>query len=306
MIQPKIGIVTVLYRSANVLNEFFECLNAQTYKNFVLYIIDNASPDDSVAICKRYTGNTWYDSEIIETGENGGIARGNNIGIEMALADDCDLVLLANNDIEFAPDTISTLVESMRRNGADMVVPKLYNFFNGNVQFAGGGFDCWTFPISVEGFECKDSEKFNNPHFIEFAPTCFMLFKREVFDTTGRMDERFFVYFDDTDFIWRAVRQNGFKLFYEPSARINHRQGNSSGSSMNRFCLEMDFRNMAYFMNKYFPWYKRWCIAGYKFARYFLLLVRHPSWFKFGNPIRYYRDGLGLFREWQKHGNLKK
>lgn len=48
MEQPKIGIVTVLYKSANVLKEFFECLDAQTYKNFILYIIDNASPDNSV------------------------------------------------------------------------------------------------------------------------------------------------------------------------------------------------------------------------------------------------------------------
>jgi len=305
MNQPKIGIVTVLYRSANVLKEFFECLNAQTYKNFVLYIIDNASPDDSVAICKNYTENAWYDSKIIETGENGGIARGNNIGIELALADDCDLVLLANNDIEFAPDTISTMVGSMQKNGADMIVPKLYNFFNGNVQFAGGGFDCWTFPISVEGFECKDSGKYDKPHFIEFAPTCFMLFKREVFDKTGWMDERFFVYFDDTDFIWRAVRQNGFKLFYEPTACINHKAGNSHGSTLNRFAIEMNYRNMAYFMNKYFPWYKRWCIAGYQLFYHILRLVKHPTWYKYGNVFSFYSNGVALFHEWQQHGNLK-
>ncbi len=49
----KIGIVTVLYNSESVLSEFFETLNRQTYKNFVLYVVDNLSPDGSLDLSKK-------------------------------------------------------------------------------------------------------------------------------------------------------------------------------------------------------------------------------------------------------------
>lgn len=49
----KIGIVTVLYNSESVLSDFFTSLEQQTYKNFILYVIDNASPDNSLQIARE-------------------------------------------------------------------------------------------------------------------------------------------------------------------------------------------------------------------------------------------------------------
>lgn len=50
----KIGIVTVLYNSESVLSDFFTSLEQQTYKNFILYVIDNASPDNSLQIAREW------------------------------------------------------------------------------------------------------------------------------------------------------------------------------------------------------------------------------------------------------------
>ena len=52
MSEGKIGIVTVLYNSEKVLQDFFISLNTQTYKNFILYVIDNNSPDNSL-VCAQ-------------------------------------------------------------------------------------------------------------------------------------------------------------------------------------------------------------------------------------------------------------
>ena len=46
--QVHIGIVTVLYNSENVLEDFFRTLDRQTYRDFSLYVIDNHSPDNSL------------------------------------------------------------------------------------------------------------------------------------------------------------------------------------------------------------------------------------------------------------------
>lgn len=306
MKEPKIGIVTVLYKSAEVLEKFFECLDVQTYKNFVLYIIDNNSPDNSVELCKKYTKDAWYETKIFDAGENGGIARGNNIGIEFALADKCDYILLSNSDIEFSPNAIEDTLKSMNEHNADIVVPKIFNYFTGNISYAGGGFDSWTFACSIDGTGEKDQPKFNKGRFVDFGSTCFMLVKSEVFDKTGLMDERYFVYYDDTDFVWRAVMMDGFKMYYEPKVEIFHKAGSSHGSTLNKFALTMEFRNMAYFMNKYFKWYKRWSITAWMLFYHMLKVMRHPRYAKCGNPLSYYLNGIKLYNEWKKHGNLKK
>ena len=48
----KIGIVTITYNSANVLSGFIESVFSQTYKNFILYVVDNSSKDDTKKILK--------------------------------------------------------------------------------------------------------------------------------------------------------------------------------------------------------------------------------------------------------------
>ena len=138
----KIGIVTVLYNSSGVLDGFYESLNAQTYRDFVLYAIDNKSPDDSLQKIKKLADTATFKTVIIEADDNGGVAKGNNIGIKKALADGCGIVLLANNDIEFQSDTIGKLLDCMRAHGSDMAVPKIFNYFTGKLWYAGGGYGC--------------------------------------------------------------------------------------------------------------------------------------------------------------------
>ena len=135
----KIGIVTVMYNSAGVLEGFFDSLDRSTYRNFVVYAIDNQSPDDSLLLAREHSARTSFPTVIIEAEDNGGVAKGNNIGIRRALADGCDLVLLANNDIEFTSESIALLVEGLEKYDCDMIVPKIFNYFTGKLWAAGGG-----------------------------------------------------------------------------------------------------------------------------------------------------------------------
>jgi GT2 family glycosyltransferase len=71
----RIGIVSVTYNSARVLPEFLESVFAQTFGDFVLYLIDNASRDNSVEMVSQCT-----DPRVcfIANPENLGVAEGNN------------------------------------------------------------------------------------------------------------------------------------------------------------------------------------------------------------------------------------
>lgn len=308
MAEKKIGIVTVMYKSAGVLEEFFNSLNRSTYRNFVLYAIDNKSPDNSAELCKELSAKSFFPTVMIEAEDNGGVAKGNNIGIKRALADGCDLVLLSNNDIEFTPDSISLLVDGLDKYGCDMIVPKIFNHFTGKLWAAGGGEYGYLTPTTHFGYGQDDAPQYNVPRELVFAPTCFMLIKKEVFEKIGLMDERYFAYFDDTDFVWRGVMQNGLKLHYEPKAVVRHKVGTSSGSKASPFSFYLDTRNRAYFMNKYFPWYQRLCVNLYNFTYYFLYSIKHPSFPSIFKNFGHYREGLRMYHEWlaeQKQGQTK-
>ena len=139
---PRIGIVTVLYNSAGVLPEFFETLGTQRYTNFILYIVDNKSPDDSLAVARKLCASARFETVVIENEENYGVAKGNNIGIKAALRDGCDRVLLSNNDIVLVPDTIECLVRAMESGKAWMAVPKIHFHGTNKIWYAGG---CYTY-----------------------------------------------------------------------------------------------------------------------------------------------------------------
>lgn len=58
----------------------------------------------------------------------------------------------------------------------------------------------------------------------------FLLLRRSAWEAVGRLDERFFLYCEETDWMKRA-RSVGFKTMYTPDVEVEHRSGQSSGES---------------------------------------------------------------------------
>ena len=94
----KIGIVTITYNSAKVIDGFLNSTLNQTHTNFILYIIDNISKDNTLEIINQYQDERI---KIIANQKNVGVAAGNNQGIKQALQDNCNYILIINNDVEF-------------------------------------------------------------------------------------------------------------------------------------------------------------------------------------------------------------
>src|SRR5258707_13241919 len=101
----KIGVVTVLFNSGGMLEDFFASIEQQDHTDFVVYCVDNASADDSVDQC-RARGDRYI---VIENARNVGVAAGNNIGTRKAIADGCEFVLYLNNDVAFGPELFGQL-----------------------------------------------------------------------------------------------------------------------------------------------------------------------------------------------------
>lgn len=267
----KIGIVTVLYNSSSVLEDFFKTLSQQTLKDFVLYIIDNKSPDDSLSKSKELAiaYQESFLSVIIENDDNYGIAAGNNIGVKRALEDNCDYILLSNNDIVMNNDCISLLLSKIQETNIDMIVPKIFFYDEPLIWMAGGYFTKFSGGTRHIGSMKKDRPEYNKYRLISYAPTCVMLIKKDAFDKVGFFEEKFFVYFDDTDWVYRS-RKRGLKLAYHPEAVVYHKESTSTGGQQSDFTIYYQLRNHFFFCKKNFFRFHYWLFVMAKCAHHFL------------------------------------
>ena len=252
----RVGVVTVTFNSGSVIREFMESLLKQTHAEFILYVIDNASSDETLKVLSEYEDARVV---VIPNQANVGVAEGNNIGIRAALKDGCCSVLLINNDTVFDSDLVSKLAEGLEQYQCDMIVPKILYFDRPEtIWCAGGYFSRYRGSARHFGSDRKDDGRFDQPREVNYSPTCCMLIKREVFERVGLMDANYFVYFDDTDFCNRAHR-GGERLFYLPSARLLHKVSSLTGADSD-FTYQYTIRNHVYYLLNNFP---RWQLLYY-------------------------------------------
>lgn len=250
----KTGLVTVLYKSDNVLEGFFKSLSIQDYSNYILYLIDNSPSPQTNSLIHTLQEKYRIEEKLryIANANNVGVAEGNNQGILMAIKDNCDYVLLLNNDIEFRqPYLLSAMVKLAADRHEKIIVPKIFFSDSRTIWTAGGALDKKRALTIHYGERQPDGPQFSTPGYCEYAPTCFMLIEREDFERTGLMDANYFVYYDDTDFIYRAGKR-GYRIFYEPGLTIDHKVGNSSGGFSNTYIYYYN-RNRLYFIVRNFP-----------------------------------------------------
>jgi GT2 family glycosyltransferase len=243
-----VGIVTVTFNSADVLPDFLNSILKQQYANFKLFVVDNASTDDTLEMSSLKTDARI---EVIANDTNVGVAQANNQGIFRCLESGCDCILLINNDTVFDSTLLSSLVNEMERMRVDMITPKILYFDRPDtVWCAGGAFVLSRGYSGVHfGLNEKDAPQWNRPRLVEYAPTCCILLKSNVFRAIGVMDARYFVYFDDTDFCWRA-KQAGVRFGYTPFATLYHKVGSLTGGETSRFFVQYSSRNHALFLLK--------------------------------------------------------
>jgi len=248
----KIGIVTVLYNSEKVLDDFFRTLDQQTYKDFTLYVVDNASSDSGLKKARELAEEVSFRTIFFPEPENWGIAKGNNIGIKAALEDGCEYVLLSNNDVVLEDNTtVEKMVERMDDDSIGIITPKILLYSDKNIIWAAGGkFKKPEVGIKHLGAYKNDALVYNIEKQIDYSPTCFVIIRKKVFEDIGIMDESFFVYCDDTDFMYR-VKKAGINMLYMPSTYILHNESSCTGPGSS-FKLYQISKNQLIYVYKHF------------------------------------------------------
>jgi len=219
--QPSIYSVVIGFNLAEDTVESFKSLQQSTYKNLKHIFVDNNSSDDSV---QRVLDDV-PEAAVLETNNNTGFARGNNVGFHYANSKDADYVLMINNDTTVDPHMVEELIkvaEASPENG--VIVPKIYYYDHKDVIWSAGCSYKSKFPsmITINQTSSADDGIFDNIKDLDFTTTCCLLIRKEVFEKVGLLNPNCFLFWEDYDFCAR-VRKAGFKIKFACEAIMWHK-----------------------------------------------------------------------------------
>jgi len=221
MSSPKVSIVLVNW---NNLEDTVECIDSLvrcTYPAHDVTVVDNGSDGDDAMQLRERFGEAI---RLIESTTNVGFAGGSNLGIRDALDRGADYVLLLNNDTVAGPEFLDELVASVGGDpGIGIAGGKILCYeFPQLIWSAGGNIDYRRGSTPVRGSGEVDDARFDREAEVDWICSCFMLVSREVWESVGLLDERFFFGWEDVDLCVRAAK-GGHRVVYAPRSVVWHK-----------------------------------------------------------------------------------
>ncbi len=287
-----LSIIIVNYKTSDDLDI---CLNSikksePSFKKFEIIIVDNNSNDTGLEKIKK----KYNFVKIIYASKNGGFAYGNNIGIKAAKG---DVIFLLNPDTFVKDNSINKLYDKLRNSNYSFIGPNVLYPDERNQSYFTPKSYLTTWKLFCEKLYLyrilKKIKKFNSYYQTymnynkerdveEIAGSAFM-FKKEVLNIIGFLDENYFMYFEESDYCYQAVKHK-LKLLYYPEAKIYHVGGLISESNWQRSTRDYTFSFKYYFKKNFsiLSYYMANCLFFLgSFLRFILLLFIKNKKYKY-------------------------
>jgi GT2 family glycosyltransferase len=263
-LSPKVSIVLLNLNGYRDTRDCLVSLQQVQYPNFDVIVVDNGSSDDSFSRLQK----EFPEAKPVRSEENLGFSGGNNLGIESALDNGADYVLLLNNDTVVDPKFLSHLVqigESDPRIG--ILCPKIFYYSEPKrIWYAGGYVKSGIGVCGHFGLDQIDKEgKFSRVEDTEFITGCAMMIKSSLFREIGLLDPKLFCYWEDTDFCMRVMNA-GNRLVFVPMSLVWHKVSRTNGAE-SPFTLYLTTRNQLAWVAKYVPFPYKPVALAWTFAK---------------------------------------
>jgi GT2 family glycosyltransferase len=221
-------------------------LKTQTYENHEIIVVDNGSIDGSC----EYIEENYPETTLVRFSKNTGFSVAVNSGIKKAKG---TYIALLNNDTVVAPDWLAFMVEALERTPeAGSVACKMLSYEDHTLlDGAGDGYRRGGLPGRI-GHRERDFGQFETERFVLGPCGGACLYRRQVFDTIGFLDEDYFAYLEDVDLGLRA-QSAGFKCLYVPQAVVYHLGCGTTGSGYSPMVVRLSAQNNINTMVKNLP-----------------------------------------------------
>lgn len=268
---PVLSVIIVSYNTREIT---LECLNR--IKADEIIVVDNASSDGTVEEIKR----RYKDIRILRNKTNVGFAKANNQGMKAAKG---DKILLLNSDC-FIESDLAKLPD------VDVVGCKLLNK-DGSVQQSWGFFPSLrrillmmlftdNFPIIrkfIDSIHVRDLSRYEREQEVDWVTGAFVMLKREVWEKVGGIDEKYFMYGEEMEWMYR-IKKAGFNVWYSPAAKATHLLGASSPNRAPAVVGEM--KGWIYWFAKHNPAWQQKLLPFVIAIGCLLRIFLKPAWSK--------------------------
>jgi GT2 family glycosyltransferase len=278
--QHKIAVVIINWNSYLHSRNCIRSLNESSIKDFDIILVDNASNDGSGERLRDEFENIIF----LKNSSNLGFTGGNNVGIQYALDNQYEFILMLNNDVFVDQSFICHLKNYLDFHlDAGAVQPLIYNYPERTKIWNGGGLFIRNL---AKSYSNRKFDGHIDPREIDWISGCAFMVRASVFRETGLLNEKYFAYHEDVDLSLR-IKDAGYKLVFIPQAAIYHIGGGSSNSAekkkegyQNPDVHYYNTRNQIWIIRAWLSWYEKpiailyHAVYSVSLAGYFLFRMR--------------------------------
>jgi GT2 family glycosyltransferase/SAM-dependent methyltransferase/glycosyltransferase involved in cell wall biosynthesis len=220
---PEVSIVIPVYNNWELT---VACLRSLAFDSsavqYEVIAVDDASTDITHDYLPRVEG-----LRVVQMKQNSGFIGAVNAGLNEARG---RFVLLLNNDTVVLPGWLDALMRTIEVEENVGVVGAKLVYPDGTLQEAGG--IIWRDGSGLNygrGGNAEDPS-YNFVRDVDYCSGACLLVRKEIFDVLGGLDRRYSpAYYEDTDLAF-AARKLGYRVVYQPEARVRHAEGSSNGT----------------------------------------------------------------------------
>lgn len=314
--QNNVAVVIVNYQSASLVKNLLDSLLTDACANLNVYIVDNASGDDSVAVLSEKIAQPPFNEfcELIPSSKNAGFAAGNNLALRRLLkndASDPDFVWLLNPDTEVKPGALDAMLEWMWMRPSTGICGSQLFAANGQKHHSAFRFhSLLTEALSAirwgrlsacfSRFNLIQPVKGCQPVKTDWVPGASMLIRTSVLQEVGFFDEKYFLYFEETDFCL-ATHRAGWSCCVVPQSEVVHIEGQSTGIDQQ---TEKPRMPAYWFASRRYYFRKNHGVI-YALITDFIWIIGYSSWLIRGVfQAKENTDPPYLLRDFIRHGTL--
>lgn len=232
MTLPRLSWIAVAYHSSRSLSVALASLRAEARRagfQAEAVLVDHSEDDAELERLRA------LDAEVVLARPNRGYAAGLNAGRAAATG---EIVLFSNPDVEFLPGSLAALLEALESfpiAGPQFVLGRLLlppaeeqtpwrEFRRLRAERSDAGRRAW---LASEAERARAVWQANAPVEVRTLSGALIAARREVADRVGGWNEEFFLYFEETDWLRRAM-QLGLRMAIVPAARVAHYWGHAA------------------------------------------------------------------------------
>ncbi len=241
----KVTVIIPNYNGDAYIDDCLRSLKEQTFKDFEILIVDNASEDKSADFIEEH----YPEITLVRLGQNYGFSRAVNEGIKRTTS---PYLILLNNDTRCDSSFVEQLVGEIEKSDKVFsVASKMVQMYAPEKLDGAGDLYCalgWAFARGKD----RSVKRYDKPGKVFSACAGAAIYRRDLFEQIGYFDEFHFTYLEDVDVGYRA-RIMGYENRYTPEAIVYHAGSGATGSRYNPFKVRLAARNSWYVIYKNMP-----------------------------------------------------